>query len=146
MSVTIRKATADDIDHVIRMDAEVSAMPKPDYWRQRFDASTQPGSPQHFLVADHDGRVVGFIIGEVRAWEFGSQPCGWIFAIGVDTKVRLGRVGTQLFDAVCDRFRAAGVTKIRTMIARDAQLVMSFFRSQGLMAGPFIQLEMDIEP
>ncbi len=46
---------------------------------------------------------------------------------------------------MCRCFRETGVTKIRTMIARDAQLVMSFFRSQGLMAGPFVQLEMDLE-
>jgi len=31
------------------------------------------------------------------------------------------------------------------MLARDDQLVMSFFRSQGMMAGPFIQLEKSLD-
>ena len=143
---TIHKATIPDLDHVVRLDAQVTGTPKPEYWRQRFDASRQPGSQQYFLVAEHEGRLAGFVLGEIRAWEFGSLPCGWIFAIGVDPEARLERVGSDLFDAMCRCFREAGVTKIRTMIARDAQLVMSFFRSQGLMAGPFVQLEMDLDP
>ena len=30
---------------------------------------------------------------------------------------------------------------MRTMMARDNHLLMSFFRSQGMMAGPYIELE-----
>ncbi len=142
---TIRRANIPDLDQVVSLDARVTGTPKPEYWRQRFESSRQPGSQQYFLVAEQDGRLLGFTLGEIRAWEFGSQPCGWIFAIGVDPEARLERVGSDLFDAMCRCFRETGVTKIRTMIARDAQLVMSFFRSQGLMAGPFVQLEMDLE-
>ena len=39
----------------------------------------------------------------------------------------------------------SGDTKLRTMLARDNTLILSFFRSQGMMAGPFIPLEMDLE-
>ena len=31
------------------------------------------------------------------------------------------------------------------MIPRDATDLMSFFRAQGMMAGPFIQLETDMD-
>ena len=34
--------------------------------------------------------------------------------------------------------------KVRTMLGRDNTLILSFFRSQGMMAGPFIPLEMDL--
>ena len=54
---------------------------------------------------------------------------------------RLHGLGTVLFDAICARFRKAGVETVRTMLAKDDPLVMSFFRSQGMRAGPFIQLE-----
>ena len=40
--------------------------------------------------------VLGFIIGEIRAWEFGSTPCGWVFALSVEPKVRLAGVGSAL--------------------------------------------------
>jgi hypothetical protein len=54
-------------------------------------------------------------------------------------------VGTKLLQAISDHFRRAGVGKLRTLLALDNTLIMSFFRSQGMMAGPLISLEMDID-
>ena len=142
---TIRPATRDDIEQIVCLDRDITGVIKPDYWRQQFDLAQRPESQQYFLVAEGQDRFLGFIIGKVRAWEFGSPPCGWIFALNVLPKCRLNGVGSGLFEAVCARFREVGITKVRTMIARDAQLVMSFFRSQGLMAGPFIELEKDLD-
>ena len=96
-------------------------------------------------MAEQQGRVVGFITGEVRAFEFGSEPCGWVFALNVDPEIRVHNVGTRLFEALCETFRRAGVEKVRTMLNRDNHLVLSFFRSLGMMAGPFIQLEKDLD-
>lgn len=93
------------------------------------------------MVAEAEGQVVGFILGEIRAWEFGSPPSGWIFAINVAKGARLDGVGTRLFEVICAQFTEAGVDRVRTMIAKDDPLVMRFFRSQGMVAGPFIELE-----
>jgi len=103
-----------------------------------------------FLVAEGctdgaDSHVLGFIIGEVRAWEFGSTPCGWVFALSVEPEMRLQSVATELFEAISNEFKKAGVGKMRTMVARDAHLPMLFFRSEGMMAGPYIQLEKDLD-
>ena len=32
------------------------------------------------------------------------------------------------------------------MLSRDNHLILSFFRSQGMMISPFIPLEMELEP
>jgi len=155
---TIRLARPDDLPHVVRLDNIITKMEKPDYWADIFARYACTGSEDQprasktrrnriFLCAtDENDKVLGFIIGEIRAWEFGSPPCGWVFAIGVDPEARGGRIAEALFQAVCDRFRKAGIVRVRTMLARDDTLVMSFFRSQGMMAGPFIQLEKDLAP
>jgi predicted ArsR family transcriptional regulator len=40
---------------------------------------------QPCLGAEVSGRLVGFILGEVRTWEFGSgERAGWIEVIGID--------------------------------------------------------------
>jgi GNAT superfamily N-acetyltransferase len=88
--------------------------------------------------------VIGFVIGEVRDWEFGSPPCGWVFAIDVDPRARQKGVGTQLLAAVRERFARVGVRVLRTMLARDNPLILSFFRSQGMTAGRLIPLEVEI--
>lgn len=144
--VLIRSVRRTDLNEVIAIDATVTGLEKRMYWvsvYQRY--GTGNSGAQQFLVAQLQSRVVGFVIGEVRDWEFGSPPCGWVFAIDVDPQFRLGGVGTGLLKAISDRFRSAGVRKLRTMLARDNNLILSFFRSQGMMAGPLISLEMDLD-
>ena len=60
-------------------------------------------------------------------------------------QARLGGVGTQLLQAISDRFRRIGVRKLRTIVALENTLILSFFRAQGMMAGPLIALEMDLD-
>ena len=81
----------------------------------------------------------------MRDWEFGSPPCGWVFGISVRPGARLTGTGTRLLEAMCQGFRRAGVNEVRTLIARDSALVLSFFRSQGMMAAPIITLEKTLE-
>ena len=144
-NLNIRKAEFVDIPAVKRLDARITGMSKPDYWADMFERyGTRPN--RFFLVAiDKNDNLVGFIIGEVRAWEFGSAPSGWIFALGVDPDVRLNRIGTRLYGAICRRLAETGVDTVRTMLARDDDLNMAFFRSLGMMGGPFIQLEMPLD-
>ena len=136
-----------DLDRVIDLDATVTGLEKRKYWLavyRRYGGGHH--EEQQFLVALLGGRVVGFVIGEVRDWEFGSPPCGWVFAIDVDPQARQAGVGTQLLQAISARFRRIGVRKLRTIVALENTLILSIFRSQGLMAGPLIALETDLEP
>jgi ribosomal protein S18 acetylase RimI-like enzyme len=143
--VRVRPVEAGELAQVIALDAEVTGVAKADYWYEVFHRYGSRGAKQRFfLVAESAGAILGFVVGEVRDWEFGSPPCGWVFGINVRPDARLAGVGTKLLDAICAGFRRAGVTKVRTMLARDNNLVLSFFRSQGMLAAPFIPLEMDL--
>lgn len=139
----IRKARAGDLGAIIEIDALSTRVRKPAYWREMLRKYGSRSRQRFFLVAQTDAGVQGYIIGEVRDWEFGSPPCGWVFAIDVQPDQRLSGVGTQLLEAICAGFRKAGVRKVRTLLSRDNTLLLSFFRSQGMTAGPLIPLEMD---
>ena len=142
----IRPVRLEDLNAVIDMDAMVTGIHKLDYWNslyRRYADAVATG--QHFLVATTGKEVIGFVIGEVRDWEFGSPPCGWVFAIDVRPDARLLGAATQLLQAICSRFKRAGVSKVRTLLSRENTLILSFFRSQGMMIGPFIPLEMDLD-
>ncbi|MCX7891563.1 MAG: GNAT family N-acetyltransferase [Burkholderiales bacterium] len=143
--VAIRPVEAADLDGVIALDAAITGIAKPDYWYELFHRYGTRGRQQRFfLVAVAEGAVVGYILGEVRDWEFGQPPCGWVFGIGVRPDGRLAGVGARLLAAILAGFRRAGVTKVRTLTSRENNLVLSFFRSQGMMAAPFIPLELDL--
>jgi ribosomal protein S18 acetylase RimI-like enzyme len=131
----IRRARAADLAQVIEIDARITGLRKPAYWKgilRRY---------RLFLVLAERTRVQGYIVGEVRDWEFGSPPCGWVFGIGVRPEARLKRAGSELLEALCESFRRRGVDSVRTLLARDNALVLAFFRSQGMIAAPFIALE-----
>ena len=136
----VRLAQASDVDAVSALDARLTGTRKPDYWRSMLAIPER-----HFLVAESgQGRLAGFIAGEVRAWEFGQPPAGWVFALQIDPRLRLKGVGTALFEGLVARFRAAGVSRVRTLVDRKDHLILSFFRAQGMVAGPSLQLDMDV--
>jgi ribosomal protein S18 acetylase RimI-like enzyme len=142
----VRPVDATDLGHIIAIDAEVTGLEKTDYWYELFHRYGAGRNRQKlFLVAESDTGIEGFIIGEVRDWEFGSTPCGWVFGISVRPGARLAGVGARMLEAICDGFRHAGVDKVRTLLARDNGLILSFFRSQGMMAAPFIPLEKNLD-
>lgn len=151
LAVEIRRACLSDIDAIIDLDERVTRIAKPDYWSDIFERyGNRRLDERFFLVATAESAggqppLLGYIIGEVRAWEFGSEPCGWVFAFSVDPRARQQHIGEQLFERISGEFRAAGVHVMRTMVARDNQLHLSFFRSEGMMAGRYIQLEKDLD-
>jgi ribosomal protein S18 acetylase RimI-like enzyme len=144
--VTIRNAMPDDFDAVIELDPVGVAEEKPAYWRGIFDRYvTAARGGGFFLVAEIGGEVIGFIVGEVRAWEFGSPPCGWVFALSVSPKTRERGVGQLMLEEMCLRLKKAGVTTVRTMVDRENKLTLSFFRSQGMRTGRYVELEKPID-
>ena len=144
-ALRVRAARRADLPEVIALDATVTGLHKADYWQRVYRRYGVGGQGlRHFLVAVSGSRVVGFMIGEVRDWEFGSPPCGWVFAIDVDPRARQKGVGSQLLAAMRERFERVGVRTMRTMLASDNPLILSFFRSQGMRAGRLIPLQLEI--
>ena len=143
--IAIRKLWRDDLDAVVALDAHATGVAKPDYWAETFKRFVPPTARRCAFAAEREGALVGYVMGEVRSWEFGSPPCGWVFAINVSPEAREAGVGTALLDAARASFRKAGIKSLRTMVARDATLLLSFFRAEGMTAGPFVELEMPID-
>jgi len=142
----VRPVQSEDLDRIIAIDRTVTGVEKTDYWYEVFHRyGARSPRQRFFLVAEVDGELEGYVVGEVRDWEFGSPPCGWVFGITVRPEARLDGIGSALLAAICDAFRRAGVSKVRTLLSRDNHLILSFFRSQGMMAAPFIPLELELE-
>lgn len=147
-SVDVVVAQAADLDAVVALDAAITGAEKAGYWQDMLERFTQkkPRSNRYFLVGKSPGdKLVGFIIGEIRAWEFGSPPCGWVIALNVAADQREQGIGTMLFDALCAEMKKDGVTTIRTMVLASDKVNLSFFRGEGLAAGPYIELERQLD-
>jgi predicted N-acetyltransferase YhbS len=144
IAINIRQATMADAAAVVALDAEITGTDKSAYWTDILDRFTASSVhiKRYFLVATSaNDELLGFIVGEIRAWEFGSPPCGWVLALGVSQQHRERGIGALLLDALSDELRIAGINTIRTMVLGSDKVNLSFFRGEGLAAGPYIELE-----
>ena len=147
LAAEVRKLRADDLDDVVRIDALHTGQRKPEYWQRVFGDFFNGGrdQPRVGLAAEAGGVVQGYLLGEVRAFEFGSEACGWVFAVGVDQRNLRSGVASSLLAEACGQFARAGIGQVRTMVRRNDVPVLSFFRSNRFVGGSFVQLELDLE-
>jgi ribosomal protein S18 acetylase RimI-like enzyme len=145
-SPRIRPLKAQDLSEVVRIDGLRTGLRKRAYWSRVFERFLKPGGNgvRIGLAVEAAKGLAGYLLGEVRAFEFGSEPCGWIFAVGVDPDAERRGVASRLLAEAVGRFRNHGVPRIRTMVRRNEVPVLAFFRGNGFRGGPFVQLELDI--
>jgi len=142
----VRSLRARDLGEVVRIDALHTGARKQAYWRAVLERFLKPSGKaiRIGLAADAPRGLAGYLLGEVRAFEFGSEPCGWIFGVGVDPRFARHGVASLLLAQAVASFRAHGVPRIRTMVRRNDVPVLAFFRGNGFRGGPFVQLELDV--
>ncbi len=144
--IRIDEIGRDDIRAIVELDAMHTGEDKREWWHKRLQPLfTQPGRELTIgYVARAGDEVIGYILAEGRAWEFGSPMCGWIVAIGVHPQHSRKGVALNLTRKVCRKFRDMGIDTVRTMVRKDDVQVLSFFRASGFHAGPFIELELEL--
>jgi N-acetylglutamate synthase-like GNAT family acetyltransferase len=97
------------------------------------------------LVAEVEGRVVGFILGDISGWEFGvPDTIGWIDTIGVDPSYQRKGLGTALAHELINNLKALGVKTIYTLVSWSEWDLLQFFHAMGFTRGDMINLEVKI--
>src|SRR4029079_1770597 len=99
----------------VAIDEKISGKYRPEVWENRILYYLRR-DPESSVVAESGGRVVGFMLGEVRSGEFGlEEPTGWIEVLGVDPETRGGGIGRRLAEAMLLHFRTKGGTTVPTL-------------------------------
>ncbi len=105
----------------------------------------QSGDPLLNLGAEVDGKLVGFIFGEIKIWEFGrGEKTGWIKVLGVDQEFQGMGVGYKLGQMLLAHFKKKGVKKVRTLVDWYEGDLISYFKSLGFTMLSMLPLEREI--
>ena len=130
----IRALTLKDVDRILEIDAAVSKTAVKtgdnDLWRLIAETTTCFG-------AEKDGQLVGFVLADIRPWEFGRRAhVGWIISLGVDPKTQGHGLGKLLGERVLDQFHRLGVTRIQTLVDPETASLEPYFKSLGFTEAP----------
>ncbi len=142
-TVRIRPLDELDIGGIVGVDERIVGTYRPDFWESRVMYYLRR-DPQSSQVAEVDGKVVGFMLGDTRAGEFGlDEPSGWIERFGIDPDYRGRDLGRAMFNAIAAHFRELGITRIRTLADRS-DAVAGFLARLGFEPAPLVALEMKV--
>ena len=95
-NVMIRALKKDDLNAIVGIDERVLGENRRNYWERKLELMNDRFS-QISLVAEVEGEVQGFILGDVSGWEFGvPETVGWIDTIGIDPAYQKKGLATAL--------------------------------------------------
>ena len=143
-SVEIRALKKDDLEAIARIDEKILGESRKDYWKRKLE-SLDDKSSEASLVAEAEGKIVGFVLGDVSGWEFGvPETIGWIDTIGIDPDYQKKGVATLLAHELIKTLKAVGVKTIYTLVNWNDWDLLQFFRAMGFTRGDMLNLELKI--
>jgi predicted N-acetyltransferase YhbS len=142
--VKIRPLEEQDLETIVEIDAKVLGEKRRDYWERKLERMYNK-STQISLVAEVEGNVVGFILGEVSGWEFGvPDTIGWIDTIGVEPVYQKKGLATALAHELIKKLKTIKVKTIYTLVSWNDWDLLQFFHAVGFTRGDMINLELKI--
>ena len=143
-NVNIRPLRKEDLDAIVEIDEKVLGEKRRDYWEKKLQMMDDKAS-QVSLVAEVQGKVLGFILGDISGWEFGvPDTIGWIDTMGVDPVHQKKGLATALARELIQRLKVLGVRTIYTLVNWDDWDLLQFFHAMGFTRGDMINLELKI--
>jgi len=149
--VKIRPLSLDNIKDIVRIEKRIEGKlgiineERMEYLKEATRYNIERSDPMMSLGAELDGNIVGFIIGEIRIWEFGiAEKTGWIRILGVDPDFQRRGIGRKLGEALLEHFERRGIKRIRTMAEWYTGDLISFFKSLGFNMLNMIPLEKEL--
>jgi ribosomal protein S18 acetylase RimI-like enzyme len=143
--VRIRPVQELDIEDIASIDEKIGGRYRPEVWEKRIFYYLRR-DPEGSFVATADGKVIGFMLGEVRSGEFGmEEPTGWVEVLGVDPGFQGRAVGRRLAEAMLDHFRKQGAHGVHTLVDDGMPQIESFFRALGFQPAPVKALALQLD-
>ena len=135
--IKIRRMTEEDIPHVKAIDELLAGPERALSWQVGADIEVAVYRPALSFVAELEGDIVGFVLGDIRGAEYGKDVRGWIDMVGVDPRHQHVGIGRRLVETFCGMCQQNKVN-VEVVIREDDELLKGFFTSTGFRRGDLI--------
>lgn len=140
--ITIRPLRREDIPSILEIDSKITGASRSSLDSEKITYYLR--NPMVCWGAEAHGTLIGFMLGDIRGWEFGLSESGWIEILGVDPGYQRKGVGRALLNAMLDELKKRGVKTVR-VVARWYDPILSFFRAEGFQHGELLSVQKDLE-
>jgi ribosomal protein S18 acetylase RimI-like enzyme len=143
--MNIRGAVAEDVTGVLPMVEKLATLheqwdpikygylPNPAEMYRRWLRSRATDARSVFIVAEHEGKIVAFVVGttEEEIPIYRTKEFGFIHDLWVDEKYRNEGIARQMVMLAIEKFREIGVLQIRLDTAAKNEAARKLFESCG---------------
>lgn len=141
-----RAPRAEDIEDLVRIDAAWSGRERRGYLGERLRRALRPSGISLARVCVHEGRVVGFLLGEVTGGEFGRVgSAAWIDTVGVDRSQGRRGVGSALLQDFMRHAQVLGCERVRTLLDPEDEVLTGFLEAHLFRVAPTKVVERALE-
>lgn len=136
----IRRLKVDDADAITEIYAAITRRSVEPDFKRVVEGHAHNGEEACF-VAEHEGKVVGFMISYILTAGFGETKSAWIATVGVDPDFMGQGIGAEMARKIFEIYKAAGIEKVYTSVRWDSTDLLSFFKTLGFDRSEFINLK-----
>lgn len=136
LQVNIREMTERDIEDVLMIDNKITGQNR----AFTYDTSPLGGELVMSVVAETEGRIVGFLFGNKTTSSYEAANIAVVQNIGVDPEYLHRHVGTKLMQGFIDLCKKIGLDSIHAMVRSQDDQLIPFLRSLKFMDGKLVEL------
>lgn len=145
MTVTVRSLTQADIPAMVDIERAITQSVELEALERTLMAYLSQGDPDLLLGAEEANEFVGFLIGELRPWEFGEEASvAWIKVVGVHPRHQGKGIGRKLGEVFMKNLKAKGSVRMRTLVPWDSGDLITYFKALGFDRSSYVALERDV--
>jgi GNAT superfamily N-acetyltransferase len=146
-ALSVRLMRQSDLPAVVAIDEAASGRKRPRYFELLLQRALSQPALQVSLVAEHEGRVIGFLVASLYYGEYGLvEPSASIDAVGVVRALHGKGVGHALMRQLLLNLGALRIETVRTEVSWDDLDLLAFLRREGFLPSGRLCLERRIDP
>ncbi len=143
--IPVRSMTEDDLTALIAIDQRITGLDRSEYLAEKFGEALHESDVRVSLVAEADGRPVGFIMARVSLGEFGrTEPSADLDTIGVEPEYRGRGVGRALLTQLFANLATLRVEKVLTEVRWSDQELLAFLARCDFKPAPRLAVERQV--
>lgn len=130
--VLVRSMIADDLPPIIEIDRAVTGLDRTAHYQHLFAQTQDRSSVRMSLVAEMDGRPVGYIMARADYGEFGrTEPVAVMDTLGIDPDFAGQGIATALMSQLLANLGALKTDRVRTVVGWDNFDLLRFLARCG---------------